>query len=135
MCLGQFDTMGVCEGNVDFTLGPISIIRLCIHSESDNWAILSEVNLVLTLNICISPCQVFLFLKNKLYCFFQILIEADNGRWRLGSNTPLRDRKIFYRVSRGRVWFPLALTVEVPVLKTVALWQEAVLLPLLLFLT
>lgn len=49
--VGQFDGMGVCEGNVDYTLGPITIIRLYIHSESDNWAILSE-----------------------------ILVEADNGR-------------------------------------------------------
>ncbi|KAE8750985.1 hypothetical protein FOCC_FOCC002413 [Frankliniella occidentalis] len=49
--VGQFDGMGVCEGNVDFTLGPISVLRIYIHSESDKWAILSE-----------------------------ILIEADNGR-------------------------------------------------------
>ncbi|KAJ1524799.1 hypothetical protein ONE63_009671 [Megalurothrips usitatus] len=49
--VGQFDSMGVSEGTVDFTLGPIAVMRLLIHSESDNWAILSE-----------------------------ILIEADNGR-------------------------------------------------------
>jgi hypothetical protein len=35
--------MGVAEGAVDTQLGCIKVMRLNVHSESDNWAILSEV--------------------------------------------------------------------------------------------
>ncbi|PSN35353.1 Alpha-1,3-mannosyl-glycoprotein 4-beta-N-acetylglucosaminyltransferase B [Blattella germanica] len=40
--IGKFDPMGVAEGTVDPHLGPIKVMRLSVHSESDNWAILSE---------------------------------------------------------------------------------------------
>ncbi|XP_069670865.1 alpha-1,3-mannosyl-glycoprotein 4-beta-N-acetylglucosaminyltransferase A isoform X1 [Periplaneta americana] len=43
--VGKFDTMGVAEGTVDSQLGPIRVLRLSVHSESDNWAILSEINI------------------------------------------------------------------------------------------
>jgi hypothetical protein len=42
--LGKFDAMGVAEGGVDPQLGRIKVLRLNVHSESDNWAILSEVS-------------------------------------------------------------------------------------------
>lgn len=41
---GQFNNMGIAEGSVDPKIGPIKVLRLNIHSESDNWAILSEVS-------------------------------------------------------------------------------------------
>ncbi|KAL1131161.1 hypothetical protein AAG570_012398 [Ranatra chinensis] len=42
--IGKFDSMGLAEGKVDPKLGAIKEMRLTVHSESDNWAILSEVN-------------------------------------------------------------------------------------------
>jgi hypothetical protein len=41
---GKFDAMGMAEGAVDPQLGRIKVMRLSVHSESDNWAILSEVS-------------------------------------------------------------------------------------------
>ena len=51
MFTGKFDVMGVAEGTVDPHLGPIKVMRLNIHSESDNWAILSEVSDISTYNM------------------------------------------------------------------------------------
>ncbi|CAB0029938.1 unnamed protein product [Trichogramma brassicae] len=42
--VGKFDSLGIARGTVDRKLGKISILRLTVHSESDNWAILSEVS-------------------------------------------------------------------------------------------
>lgn len=42
---GEFDDMGVAEGSVDAVLGLIKSLRLSVHVESDNWAILSEVRM------------------------------------------------------------------------------------------
>lgn len=39
--VGQFNSAGVAKGNV--ALGRIKALRLHVHSDSDNWAILSEV--------------------------------------------------------------------------------------------
>jgi alpha-1,3-mannosylglycoprotein beta-1,4-N-acetylglucosaminyltransferase A/B len=47
---GKFDGMGVAEGAVDPQLGAVKVLRLNVHSESDNWAILSEVSVHDTLN-------------------------------------------------------------------------------------
>ncbi|XP_046468429.1 alpha-1,3-mannosyl-glycoprotein 4-beta-N-acetylglucosaminyltransferase B [Neodiprion pinetum] len=44
--IGKFDTLGVAEGTVDSGLGKIAVLRLTVHSESDNWAILSEIHIV-----------------------------------------------------------------------------------------
>lgn len=35
--------MGIATGNPDESIGKILALRLHVHSESDNWAILSEV--------------------------------------------------------------------------------------------
>ncbi|CAL4119809.1 unnamed protein product, partial [Meganyctiphanes norvegica] len=42
--VGEFDDMGVAEGDIDVSLGEIQCLRLNVHSESDNWAILSEIH-------------------------------------------------------------------------------------------
>lgn len=42
---GKFDVLGVAEGTVDRRLGKVAVLRLTIHSESENWAILSEVKI------------------------------------------------------------------------------------------
>lgn len=44
--VGQFDTMGVAEGTVNSQLGRIRTLRLSVHSDSENWAILSEIHVV-----------------------------------------------------------------------------------------
>lgn len=48
---GRFDNMGIAEGKVDQRLGAIKEMRLTVHSESENWAILSEVNYHYHMNI------------------------------------------------------------------------------------
>ena len=41
--VGKFDPLGIARGSIDRKFGKISALRLSVHSESDNWAILSEV--------------------------------------------------------------------------------------------
>ncbi|CAK9798153.1 Alpha-1,3-mannosyl-glycoprotein 4-beta-N-acetylglucosaminyltransferase B [Anthophora quadrimaculata] len=41
--IGKFDALGIAQGTVDSKLGKVLILRLTVHSESENWAILSEV--------------------------------------------------------------------------------------------
>ncbi|KAJ8877752.1 hypothetical protein PR048_022207 [Dryococelus australis] len=41
--VGKFDSLGVAEGFIDSKLNPVRGIRLNVHSDSENWAILSEV--------------------------------------------------------------------------------------------
>jgi len=48
--IGKFDVLGVAEGIVDRGLGKVSVLRLTIHSESENWAILSEVKKILIID-------------------------------------------------------------------------------------
>lgn len=42
--IGKFNTLGIASGSVDRNLGKISAMRLTVHSESENWVILSEVS-------------------------------------------------------------------------------------------
>nr|XP_033195142.1 alpha-1,3-mannosyl-glycoprotein 4-beta-N-acetylglucosaminyltransferase B isoform X1 [Bombus vancouverensis nearcticus]XP_033195143.1 alpha-1,3-mannosyl-glycoprotein 4-beta-N-acetylglucosaminyltransferase B isoform X1 [Bombus vancouverensis nearcticus]XP_033195144.1 alpha-1,3-mannosyl-glycoprotein 4-beta-N-acetylglucosaminyltransferase B isoform X1 [Bombus vancouverensis nearcticus] len=44
--IGKFDALGIAQGTVDPKLGKILILRLTVHSESENWAILSEVTFI-----------------------------------------------------------------------------------------
>ncbi|XP_050315791.1 alpha-1,3-mannosyl-glycoprotein 4-beta-N-acetylglucosaminyltransferase B isoform X3 [Anthonomus grandis grandis] len=41
--VGKFESSGIATGTVDDSLGKIQALRLHVHSDSDNWAILSEV--------------------------------------------------------------------------------------------
>jgi len=41
--VGKFDSKGMAEGTPDPKIGAIKELRLTVHSESDNWAILSEI--------------------------------------------------------------------------------------------
>ncbi|XP_060521150.1 alpha-1,3-mannosyl-glycoprotein 4-beta-N-acetylglucosaminyltransferase B isoform X2 [Cylas formicarius] len=43
--VGDFDGSGIARGSVDNSLGKIQSIRLYVHSDSDNWAILSEIDI------------------------------------------------------------------------------------------
>ncbi|VEN64068.1 unnamed protein product [Callosobruchus maculatus] len=43
--VGKFDGAGVAQGIVDDSIGKIQVLRLNVHSESDNWAILSEIHI------------------------------------------------------------------------------------------
>jgi alpha-1,3-mannosylglycoprotein beta-1,4-N-acetylglucosaminyltransferase A/B len=43
--LGSFDQNGVAEGVIDPEWGPVSHVRLSVHVTSDNWVILSEMQL------------------------------------------------------------------------------------------
>lgn len=44
LIIGNFNSFGIAEGSVDTKFGKIKEIRLHVHSDSENWAILSEVN-------------------------------------------------------------------------------------------
>lgn len=44
--IGKFDNLGIAQGTVDKKYGKIAVMRLSVHSESDNWAILSEIHIV-----------------------------------------------------------------------------------------
>ena len=41
--VGSFDQFGLAEGALPASLGPLSKLRLNLHSSSANWAILSEI--------------------------------------------------------------------------------------------
>ncbi|CAH1992967.1 unnamed protein product [Acanthoscelides obtectus] len=41
----KFDSAGVAQGSLDESIGKIQVLRLNVHSESDNWAILSEIHI------------------------------------------------------------------------------------------
>lgn len=43
--VGKFDVVGIAEGTPDESIGRVSALRLHVHSESDNWAILSELHI------------------------------------------------------------------------------------------
>lgn len=43
LIIGGFNSFGIAEGFVDAKFGKIKEIRLHVHSDSENWAILSEV--------------------------------------------------------------------------------------------
>lgn len=45
LIIGKFNTLGIASGSVDRNLGKVSAMRLTVHSESENWAILSEVSI------------------------------------------------------------------------------------------
>ncbi|XP_019768062.2 alpha-1,3-mannosyl-glycoprotein 4-beta-N-acetylglucosaminyltransferase B [Dendroctonus ponderosae] len=43
--VGKFDSAGIARGSVDDALGRIQALRLNVHSDSENWAILSEIHI------------------------------------------------------------------------------------------
>ncbi|XP_065171770.1 alpha-1,3-mannosyl-glycoprotein 4-beta-N-acetylglucosaminyltransferase B-like [Atheta coriaria] len=43
--VGKFDSVGIATGNPNENIGRVSALRLYVHSESDNWAILSEIHI------------------------------------------------------------------------------------------
>jgi alpha-1,3-mannosylglycoprotein beta-1,4-N-acetylglucosaminyltransferase A/B len=43
LIVGSFNGFGVAEGTVDNRIGKLRELRLHVHSESENWVILSEV--------------------------------------------------------------------------------------------
>lgn len=44
LIVGSFNPFGVAEGAVDVRIGKLREVRLHLHSESENWVILSEVS-------------------------------------------------------------------------------------------
>lgn len=44
LIVGGFNEFGIAEGIIEAKIGKIKEIRLHIHTDSENWAILSEVN-------------------------------------------------------------------------------------------
>lgn len=66
LIVGSFNGFGVAEGNVDNRIGKLRELRLHVHSESENWVILSEVSLIQKLN----QSELFLYRKyfsNRFY--------------------------------------------------------------------
>jgi len=45
LVVGSFDSLGVAEGLLDAKIGAIKELRLHVHSDSENWALLSEIEL------------------------------------------------------------------------------------------
>ncbi|XP_017492004.1 PREDICTED: alpha-1,3-mannosyl-glycoprotein 4-beta-N-acetylglucosaminyltransferase B, partial [Rhagoletis zephyria] len=45
LIIGAFDGLGMAEGVIDVKIGAIKEIRLHVHSDSENWALLSEIDL------------------------------------------------------------------------------------------
>ncbi|XP_055916240.1 alpha-1,3-mannosyl-glycoprotein 4-beta-N-acetylglucosaminyltransferase B [Eupeodes corollae] len=45
LIVGGFDAFGLAEGAIDPKIGTIKEIRLHVHSDSENWALLSEIHL------------------------------------------------------------------------------------------
>lgn len=45
LVVGAFDGLGVAEGSIDLKIGAIKELRLHVHSDSENWALLSEIEL------------------------------------------------------------------------------------------
>lgn len=45
LIIGSFNAMGLAEGVVDSRVGKLRELRLHVHSDSENWVILSEVRL------------------------------------------------------------------------------------------
>lgn len=43
LIVGSFNGFGLAEGSVDSRIGKLRELRLHVHSESENWVILSEV--------------------------------------------------------------------------------------------
>ncbi|CAH1129914.1 unnamed protein product [Ceutorhynchus assimilis] len=43
--VGKFDSAGIATGTVDDNFGKIQALRLHVHSDSENWAILSEIHI------------------------------------------------------------------------------------------
>jgi alpha-1,3-mannosylglycoprotein beta-1,4-N-acetylglucosaminyltransferase A/B len=46
LIVGSFNGFGVAEGTVDNRIGKLRELRLHVHSESENWVILSEVRVM-----------------------------------------------------------------------------------------
>jgi alpha-1,3-mannosylglycoprotein beta-1,4-N-acetylglucosaminyltransferase A/B len=44
LIVGSFNAFGIAEGSVDGRIGKLRELRLHVHSESENWVILSEVS-------------------------------------------------------------------------------------------
>lgn len=43
LIVGSFNNFGIAEGSVDSRIGKLRELRLHVHSDSENWVILSEV--------------------------------------------------------------------------------------------
>lgn len=43
LIIGSFNAFGIAEGSVDNRIGKLRELRLHVHTESENWVILSEV--------------------------------------------------------------------------------------------
>lgn len=43
LIIGNFNAFGMAEGSVDSRIGKLRELRLHVHTESENWVILSEV--------------------------------------------------------------------------------------------
>lgn len=69
LIVGSFNALGVAEGTIDAKIGKVKEIRLHVHSDSENWAILSEVYIFVQIPFLFSGIRhVFIYF---LQIFFQ----------------------------------------------------------------
>jgi hypothetical protein len=96
LIIGSFNMFGVAEGVVDSRVGKLRELRLHVHSESENWVILSEVwqrrfhifnhkndNLKLTLFfLIIIHTDLFAKRQHKMIEEFELVMNFSNVIWR-----------------------------------------------------
>jgi hypothetical protein len=59
--VGKFDESGLAEGNIDWhTLGTVQRLRVNIHSNHQNWVVMSEV--IMKIIFCTNQFSYFGFL-------------------------------------------------------------------------
>lgn len=83
LIVGSFNEFGIAEGIIEAKIGKIKEIRLHIHTDSENWAILSEVNNTKTPNSTF-PCKTFkianTFSRSLSLSQFQIHLQDTIAR-------------------------------------------------------
>lgn len=111
LIVGTFDELGLAKGVLDVRVGPIREVRLRIHTESDNWAILSEVRsteesvaAMLWRELIESKpsCMSFYSLRYGCKTALRTAVDRDNDRSPVG-HCRASERVSRHR-SRRRIW-------------------------------
>lgn len=82
LIVGNFNEFGIADGIIEPKIGKVKEIRLHIHTDSENWAILSEVN---SIAFCFQLFSMennkfsYFFLYSRFICKIQLRGDQDNG--------------------------------------------------------
>lgn len=77
---GKFDSAGIAIGVPDESIGKVKALRLNVHNESDNWAILSEVSIEVFFHLCRSFIHRAQYRNKKLdkYRVFNTILNHND---------------------------------------------------------